>query len=49
MRIGAIKGVRFGKADQDTSSLALATIVDRMEREFSLGADVPGSLESQAN
>jgi hypothetical protein len=39
----AIKGVRFGKADRDTSSVALATIVDRMQREFSLAADVPGS------
>jgi transcriptional regulator NrdR family protein len=41
----AIKGVRFGKADRDTSSEALATIVERMQREFSLGVDVPGSPE----
>jgi hypothetical protein len=32
----AIEGVRFGKADQDTSSLALATIVERMQRELVL-------------
>jgi hypothetical protein len=41
----AIKGVRFGKADRDTSSMALAAIVERMQREFSLAADVPGSAE----
>ena len=40
-----IKGVRFGKADRDTSSAGLATIVERMQREFSLAADVPGSAE----
>jgi len=32
----AIKGVLFGKADRDTCSVALATIVERMQREFSL-------------
>jgi len=36
----AIKGVLFGKADRDTCSVALATIVERMQREFSLAADV---------
>ena len=41
----AIKGVRFGKADRDTSSVALAAIVERMQREFSLAADVPGSAK----
>jgi hypothetical protein len=41
----AIKGVRFGKADRDMSSAALATIVERMQREFSLAADVSGSAE----
>jgi hypothetical protein len=41
----AIRGVRFGKADRDTSSVGLATIVERMQREFSLAADVPGSAE----
>jgi hypothetical protein len=40
-----IKGVRFGKADRDTSNVALATIVERMQREFSLAADVSGSPE----
>jgi hypothetical protein len=39
----AIKGVRFGKADRGTSGVALATIVERMQREFSLALDVPGS------
>jgi hypothetical protein len=41
----AIKGVRFGKADRDNCSLALATIVERMQREFSLAAGVPGSAK----
>jgi hypothetical protein len=41
----AIKGVLLGKADRDTSSMALATIVERMRREFSLAADVSGSPE----
>jgi hypothetical protein len=41
----AIKGVLLGKADRDTSSMALAAIVERMQREFSLAADVSGSPE----
>jgi hypothetical protein len=41
----AIRGIRFGKADRDKCSLALATIVERMQREFSLAADFPGSAE----
>ena len=41
----AIRGIRFGKADRDKSGLALATIVERMQREFSLAADDPGSSE----
>jgi hypothetical protein len=41
----ALKGVRFGKADRDKSSLALATIVARMQREFTLAADATGSAE----
>jgi hypothetical protein len=32
----AIKGVRFGKADREKTSQALATIVERMQREFIL-------------
>ena len=40
----SVKGVRFGKADRDKCSLALVTIVERMQREFSLAA-VPGSAE----
>jgi hypothetical protein len=42
----AIKGVRFGKADRDKCSLALATIVERMQREFSLAKRVAGSTEN---
>jgi hypothetical protein len=45
----AIKGVRFGKADRDKSSLALATIVERMQREFSLAADAPGSAKKPSD
>ncbi len=41
----AIKGVLFGKADRDASSAALVTIVERMQHEFSLAADVSGSPE----
>jgi len=41
----SVKGVRFGKADRDKCGLALVTIVERMQREFSLAADVPGSAE----
>jgi hypothetical protein len=41
----AIKGPCSAKADRDTSRMALATIVGRMQREFSLAADVSGSPE----
>ena len=41
-----IRGVRFGKADRDKCSLALTTIVERMQRDFSLAAQVPGSAEN---
>ena len=45
-RLGAnwvVKGVKFGKADRDKSSKALATIVERMQREFVLAPHVPRS------
>jgi hypothetical protein len=35
----AVRGVRFGKADRDKSSQALATIIARMQGEFTLAAD----------
>lgn len=41
----AVKGVRFGKADRDKSSKALATIVERMQREFVLAPHVPTSTD----
>jgi hypothetical protein len=41
----AIKGVKFGKADRAKCSQALATIVERMQREFSLAEHVAGSAE----
>jgi hypothetical protein len=37
--------VLLGKADRDTSSMALVAIVERMQREFSLAADVSGPPE----
>jgi hypothetical protein len=41
----AIRGVRFGKANRDKSTQALATITERMQREFRLAEDDPGSAE----
>jgi hypothetical protein len=35
----AIRGVRFGNADREKSGKALATIVERMQCEFSLSDD----------
>ena len=35
----AVRGVRFGKADRDKSGKVLATVVERMQREFSLTDD----------
>jgi hypothetical protein len=40
-----LRGVKFGRADRDKSGLALATVVKRMQREFSLAADGPRSAE----
>ena len=38
----AIKGIRFGKADRDKCSVALAFVVKKMQREFSLQQDQEG-------
>jgi hypothetical protein len=35
----AIRGVQFGRADQDKSSNAIAIIVQRLQREFILSDD----------
>jgi hypothetical protein len=35
----AVRGVRFGKADRDKSGKVLATVVERMQHEFSLTDD----------
>jgi hypothetical protein len=35
----ALRGVKFGKADRETVNEALATIVERMEREFRLSEE----------
>jgi len=34
-----IRGVKFGRADRNKASAALATIVERMQHEFSLSDD----------
>jgi hypothetical protein len=34
-----IRGVRFGRSDRKKTSNVLATIVERMQREFSLSED----------
>ena len=46
----AIRGVRFGRADRDKSSQALATIVEEAQRCFSLaeGDPSPESLASKS-
>jgi hypothetical protein len=41
----AVRGVRVGKADRDKSTQALATIIARMQREFTLAADDPESAK----
>jgi hypothetical protein len=35
----AVRGLMFGKADRDKSGKAVATIVERMQREFKLSED----------
>jgi hypothetical protein len=42
----AIRGVKFGRADRDKSRQALATIVERMQREFNLAEDDPDPPKS---
>jgi hypothetical protein len=37
----AVQGVRFGRADRDKAGQALATIVERAQRYFSLAEDEP--------
>jgi hypothetical protein len=43
----AIRGVRFGRADQDKSSKAMTIIVERMQREFNLSE--AGDAEGDGN
>jgi hypothetical protein len=45
----AIRGVRFGRADRDKSGQALATIVERAQRYFSLAEDDPSPPKSPAS
>jgi hypothetical protein len=45
----AIRGVRFGRADRDKSSQALATIVERAQRYFSLAEDDPDPPKNPAS
>jgi hypothetical protein len=35
----AVRGVKFGRADRDKANEAIATIVERMQREFRLSGD----------
>jgi hypothetical protein len=35
----SIRGVKFGRADRDKSNKVLASIVERMQREFRLSED----------
>jgi hypothetical protein len=35
----AIRGIKFGKADREKCSRAVATIVERMQLEFNLSGD----------
>jgi hypothetical protein len=42
----AIRGVRFGRADRNKSSQALATVVERAQHYFSLAEDDPGPAKS---
>lgn len=37
----AIRGVRFGNAEREKAGQALATVVERMQHEFSLADDPP--------
>ena len=43
----AVRGVRFGKADRDKSGKVLATVVERMQREFSLTDDQDGAPQTK--
>jgi hypothetical protein len=39
--------VRFGKADRDKSGKVLATVVERMQREFSLTDDQDDAAQTK--
>jgi hypothetical protein len=43
----AVRGVRFGKADRDKSGKVLATVVERMQREFSLTDDQDDAAQTK--
>ena len=43
----AVRGVRFGKADRDKSGKVLATVVEQMQREFSLTHDQDDAPENE--
>ena len=45
----AVRGVRFGRADRDKSSQALAAIVEWAQRHFSLAEDDPDPPKSPAS
>jgi hypothetical protein len=41
-----IRGVRFGRADRDKASKAIAAIVEHMQRAFYVPEDTPSSEEA---
>jgi hypothetical protein len=41
-----IRGVKFGRADRDKASKAIAAIVEHMQRAFYLSEDIPSSEEA---
>jgi hypothetical protein len=43
----AVRGVRFGKADRDKSGKVLATVVERMQRDFSLTDDQDDAAQTK--
>jgi hypothetical protein len=45
----AIKGVRFGRADREKAAKVLPTVVERMQREFTLAKTIPQTPKQSAN
>ncbi len=45
----AVRGVRFGRADRDKVGKLLATVVERMQREFNLADDEDDKPQTKAS